>query len=124
MYRHNPELTGFARELRRNMTRQERRLWYDFLKDYPVRFLRQKVVARYIADFYCARADLIVELDGSQHYEEGGALKDAVRTEQLEQWGLTVLRIPNQAVDRNFQGVCDYLDLAVRQAMEGPPPQR
>ena len=67
--KHNSKIVPFAKELRKNMTKEERHLWYDFLKTYPVRFLRQKVLGRYIADFYCAKANVVIELDGSQHYE-------------------------------------------------------
>ena len=97
------------------MTREERHLWYDFLKDYPVRFLRQKVIDAYIVDFYCHDARLIIELDGSQHYEPDGANKDAVRTEQLERRGLLVLRVPNNEIFRNFSYICDYIDRLVRE---------
>ena len=89
------------------MTKEERRLWYDFLRTYPVRFLRQKVIDRYIVDFYCHQARLIIELDGSQHYEETGLLKDRVRTERIESRKLLVVRIPNNEVMNNFCGVCE-----------------
>ena len=78
--KHNKQLVSLARALRKNMTKEERRLWYDFLRDYPVRFSRQKVLGRYIADFYSAEAKLIIELDGSQHYEDENIRKDARRT--------------------------------------------
>ena len=100
--KHNSELTANARTLRKNMTKEERHLWYDFLKDYPVRFLRQKVIDNYIVDFYCHQARLIIELDGSQHYEPDGLLKDKIRTKKFEQRNLTVLRIPNNEVNYNF----------------------
>ena len=112
--KHNPLLTEYARELRKNMTKEEKRLWYDFLKDYPVRFLRQKVIDHYIVDFYCHDARLIIELDGSQHYDEKGQMKDAIRTEKLEQRSLSVIRIPNSEINRNFRGVCEYIDLFIR----------
>jgi very-short-patch-repair endonuclease len=80
----NKNLVRNARALRRNMTRQERRLWYDFLRSYPVKFTRQKILGRFIADFYCASARLVIELDGSQHYEDEGLRKDADRTALLE----------------------------------------
>ena len=82
--KHNPKLTENAKELRRNMTKEEKHLWYDFLKTYPVRFLRQKVIDDYIADFYCHKARLIIELDGSQHYTAYGLLKDRIRTKNLK----------------------------------------
>lgn len=78
--KHNTKLTDSAKTLRKNMTKEERHLWYDFLRSYPVRFLRQKVIDNYIADFYCHEARLIIELDGSQHYEDKGLLKDKIRT--------------------------------------------
>ena len=114
-YKHNPSLTENARKLRKDMTKEERHLWYDFLKDYSVRFLRQRVIDNYIVDFYCAQAGLVVELDGSQHYEPEMALRDAFRTEQLEKRDLTVLRIPNNAVNQNFLGVCQHIDMLVQQ---------
>ena len=122
--KHNPALTENAKALRKSMTKEERRLWYDFLRTYPVRFLRQKVIDRYIADFYCHAARLVIELDGSQHYEDAGLLKDFIRTERIEERGLTVVRIPNNAVNRNFRGVCEYIDYAVKHALnpgEYPP---
>ena len=105
--KHNRKIVPLAKELRKNMTREERHLWYDFLKSYPIRFLRQKVIDNYIVDFYCHSARLIVELDGSQHYEEKGLLKDKIRTERIEQRNLTVIRIPNNEVNRNFEGVAN-----------------
>ena len=96
------------------MTKEERRLWYDFLRSYSIRFLRQKVIDNYIVDFYCHEARLIIELDGSQHYEEKGLLKDKIRTQIIENRNLTVIRVPNNEVNRNFRGVCEYIDLFVR----------
>ncbi|MBQ3551295.1 MAG: endonuclease domain-containing protein [Clostridia bacterium] len=116
-YQHNPKLTPIAKALRKNMTKQERHLWYDFLKGYQVRFLRQKVIDDYIVDFYCSQAELVIELDGSQHYSESGTLKDRIRTERLEKRNLTVLRIPNNEVDKNFNGVCEYIDLYVKETL-------
>ncbi len=113
--KHNKQLVPLARQLRREMTKEERRLWYDFLRTYPVRFLRQRVIGNYIADFYCAQAKLVIELDGSQHYEADAAQKDAERTTFLEQYGLRVLRFANNEVNENFSGVCEYIDLAVKQ---------
>ena len=118
--KHNAELTTNARALRKNMTKEEKHLWYDFLKTYPVRFLRQKVIDNYIVDFYCHSARLIIELDGSQHYEEKGLLKDKIRTEIIEQRNLTVVRIPNNEVNRNFEEVCQYIDIAVKESLRQP----
>ena len=115
--KHNPSLTRNARMLRKNMTKEERRLWYDFLKGYPVRFLRQKVIDNYIVDFYCNQARLIIELDGSQHHEKVGMLKDKIRTEKIENRNLTVLRIPNNEINENFYGVCEYIDMYVKESL-------
>ena len=116
-YKHNKALVTNARNLRKNMTKEERHLWYDYLRTYPVKFLRQKIIGKYIVDFYCAKAKLIVELDGSQHYEEKGTEHDAERTAFLEQYGIRVLRIPNNEVNKNLSGVCEYIDLAVKQSL-------
>ena len=115
--KHNSQLVPFAKQLRKEMTREERHLWYDFLRDYPIRFSRQKVLGRYIADFYCAKAKLVIELDGSQHYEDSGIRTDAERTAFLEAYGLKVIRIANCDINRNFQSVCMYIDEMVRQSL-------
>ena len=115
--KHNRELTSRARELRKNMTKEERHLWYDFLRQYPVPFSRQKVLGKYIVDFYCAKAKLVIELDGSQHFESDAMAKDAERTNFLADYGLTVIRIPNNEISQNFDGVCEYIDQAVKQSL-------
>ena len=115
--KHNPKLTTLARNLRKNMTKEEKRLWYEFLKDYPVRFLKQKVIDNYIADFYCHDARLIIELDGSQHYEEKQMLKDNIRTERIESRNLEVIRIPNESINRNLKEVCFYIDAIVTEKL-------
>ena len=103
-----------AKDLRKNMTPWERKLWYEFLRNYPVRFQRQKAIGNYIADFYCAKARLIIELDGGGHYEEKQSEKDAIRAKTLESMNLTVLRICNLDIDRNFRGVCEHIELTVK----------
>ncbi len=115
--KHNKQLVPLAKQLRKEMTKEERHLWYDFLRMYPVRFSRQKVLGKYIADFYSAEAKLVIELDGSQHYEDNNIAKDTERTAFLESYGLTVIRIPNNEVNRNFRGVCEYIDTAVKQSL-------
>ena len=106
----------FAQELRKNATKEERRLWYDFLRTYPIQFNRQKPTGAYIVDFYCDAARLVIELDGGQHYEEQGLLRDRIRTECLEQeYGLKVLRFTNLEIAQNFRDVCTAIDLEVRQ---------
>jgi very-short-patch-repair endonuclease len=104
---HNPTLKPYAQRLRRDMTGEERHLWYDFLNRLPVRFNRQKVIGPYIVDFYCASAKLVVELDGSQHCEEAGIAADERRDTFLAEQGLRVLRYTNVDVHRNFNGVCE-----------------
>ncbi len=101
------------------MTRQERHLWYSFLKTYPVKFYRQRVIDHYIADFYCSKAKLIIELDGSQHYTEEGEEYDQIRTDILERYGLEVIRFSNADVDKNFVGVCEAIDEKVKQRKIG-----
>ena len=118
--KHNKQLVPFAKQLRKEMTKEERHLWYDFLRTYPVRFSRQKVLGKYIADFYSAEAKLVIELDGSQHYENVNTEKDAERTAFLEVYGLTIIRIPNNEVSRNFRGVCEYIDAAAKQSLSQP----
>ena len=115
--KHNKQLVPFAKQLRKEMTKEERHLWYDFLRNHPIRFSRQKILGKYIADFYSAEAKLVIELDGSQHYEDVNAEKDTERTAFLEGYGLTVLRIPNNEVMRNFRGVREYIDTAVKQSL-------
>ncbi len=115
--KHNKELVPRAKELRREMTKEERHLWYDFLRTYPVRFCRQKVLGNYIADFYSAQAKLIIELDGSQHYQDDHLLKDEERTSFLKQYGLAVIRFSNKEIHDHFQGVCEWIDQSVKKRM-------
>ncbi len=116
--KHNRVIVPFAKELRKNMTKEERHLWYDFLRDYPVKFTRQKVLGKYIADFYCAKAKIALEVDGSGHYEQSGLEKDQMRTNYLEQFGIRVIRISNLDVIKNFEGVCQYIDSEVKQSLK------
>ena len=112
---YNGDYKPLAQKLRRNMTRQERHLWYDFLKVHPAVFRRQKQFGHYIVDFYCAGARLVVELDGSQHYEPEEQQRDAERDQYLSGLGLKVLRFSNLDVDRNFNGMCVAINTAVRE---------
>ena len=114
--KHNPELVGNARQLRKNMTAEERILWYQYLRTYPVKFYRQRTMGHYIVDFYCAKARLVVEIDGSQHYEDEGLEYDRARTAYLESLGLKVLRVPNNEIWKNLRGVCEAIDEQVRRA--------
>ena len=104
------ELIPFAKELRANMTSQENRLWHCFLKNYPIRFQRQKVIKCFVADFFCHKAGLIIEIDGSQHYTEDGMVRDSERTAILSEFNLEVVRFSNCDVDDNFEGVCFTID--------------
>ena len=103
---HNPQLTPYARDLRNNMTPQERKLWYEYLRKYPIQFRRQITVERYILDFYCAQAKLAVEIDGAQYYESKGKQHDLCRTNYLNSVGIEVLRFTNSDVEEKFLGVC------------------
>ena len=108
------KIRRYSQELRRNMTREERRLWYDFLKTYPVPIHRQYSFGEYIVDFYCHQAKLVIELDGSQHCEPDQAKYDRVRTAYLEKEGLYVMRISNRDVTGQFRAVCEAVDHAIR----------
>lgn len=114
---YNSEMNPRARKLRKEMTRQERHLWYDFLRLYPVKIYRQRVIDSFIVDFYCASAKLVIELDGSQHYDEEGLAYDAMRTKALEGYGLKVVRFSNLDIDKNFEGVCAAIDDMIQEAL-------
>ena len=118
--KHNKQLVPFAKQLRKEMTKEERHLWYDFLRDYPIRFSRQKVLGKYITDFYCAKAGLVIELDGSQHYEDKALARDMERTAFLQGYNIQVLRIPNNEIFRHFESVCTYIDNMVKQSLSQP----
>ena len=119
---HNPKLTSRAQELRRNMTKEERKLWYGYLNRYPYRFRRQVTAGRFILDFYCAAAKLAVELDGSQHFLPQGIAKNAQRTAWLEANGIFVLRFSNGDVMGNLRGVCEKIDSVVKARVQKPLP--
>jgi len=114
MGKYNGKLLSNAHTLRKNMTKEERHLWYDFLKSYPCHVYKQRIIGNYIVDFYCPSAKLIIELDGSQHYEDEGREKDNIRSNYLESLGLKIIRIPNNEISRNFRGVCEYIDEQIR----------
>ena len=117
MKEYNKANSPLAKTLRKNMTPWERKLWYEFLRYYPVRFQSQKAIGNYIADFYCAKASLVVELDGGGHYTAEQTEKDNIRTKELEEINLTVLRVCNLDIDRNFSGVCEYIDSYVKNSL-------
>lgn len=111
---YNKKNIPLAKELRKNATTEENHLWYDFLSKYPVRFQRQKAIGDFIADFYCKRAKLVIEIDGSQHYTADGKQKDKFRTEILKGFDLSVVRFTNLQIKINFRGVCEYIDSIVK----------
>ena len=117
MKSYNRSNIPLAKALRKNMTPWERKLWFEFLRNYPVRFQRQKAIGNYIADFYCAKARLVIELDGGGHYSAEQSEKDTTRTRRLEAMNLTVLRICNMDIDRNFTGVCECVEQAVLKSL-------
>ena len=104
------------------MTKEERKLWYECLSSYPIRFYRQRIIDSYIVDFYCHKAKLVIELDGSQHYEKAGQQHDTKRTEYLQSLGLKVIRFSNLDVLQNLEGVCTAIDLLVQERLLGNPP--
>ena len=102
------------------MTRQEKHLWYDFLRYYPVKVYKQRIIDDFIVDFYCHSARLAIELDGSQHYTNHGKAHDEARTEILERYGIHVLRFSNKDIDDNFSGVCQMIDMVIRERIVTP----
>ena len=110
-------LTPRAREMRRDMTRQEEKLWCGFLRSFPIRFQRQKVIGHFIVDFYCHEAGLAIEVDGGQHYSDYGMAYDAERSAVLERYGVEVLRFSNLDVDRKFGAVCEMIGVKVEERM-------
>ena len=109
-----------ARRLRREMTPHERMLWYLFLRKYPVKIYKQRIIGKFIVDFYCASARLVIELDGSQHYESQQLSYDSERSKFLTSLGLEVLRFSNREIDRDFQGVCEQINLSIQNRLQDP----
>ena len=114
---YNKNNIPLAKQLRKDATREENKLWYDFLSKYEIRFQRQKAIDNFIADFYCHKAKLIIEVDGSQHYTEQGRQKDYFRTEILEEYDLKVIRFTNRQINTNFRNVCEYIDAVVKASL-------
>ena len=115
---YNNQLLERARNLRKEMTPQERHLWYDFLKGYNIKIYKQRPIGTFIADFFCAKAKLIIEIDGSQHFSEEGLKSDQLRTEFLNQLGIEVIRFSNYDVDNNFYGVCTQIDIEIKRRIK------
>ena len=114
---YNKQNIPLAKELRTNATKEENHLWYDFLSKHKVRFQRQKVIDNFIADFYCHKARLVIEIDGSQHFSAEGKKKDEFRTEILSEYNLKVLRFTNLQIRENFEGVCQYIDKVINESL-------
>ena len=114
----NYKMLGTARALRRNLTPQEHRLWYVFLRDYPIKIYKQRIIESFVVDFYCAQSRLVIELDGSQHYTEQGKAYDAERSAVLEQYGLLVLRFANNDVDNHFDAVCAQIHSIIQSRLQ------
>ena len=107
---YNPQLIPIAKELRKNPTPAERKLWQDFLRNFPFRVLRQRPIDNFIVDFYCAALKLVIEVDGESHFTEQGKQYDTERTSILEGYGLKVIRFTNVEVWQSFEGVCRELE--------------
>lgn len=103
---YDKKLKSRADELRKNMTQQEWNLWYFYLRNHRLKWYRQRIIDRFIVDFYCHAAKLVIEIDGKQHYTDQGIVYDTERTQVLQGYGLKVLRYTNQQVVDNFQDVC------------------
>ena len=107
---YNKKLREPTRLLRKNMTRQEKHLWYDFLSKHPIKFVKQRPIGDFIVDFYCSKAKLVIEIDGSQHYTDEGKSYDELRTAIINKFGVDVIRFSNYDIDKNFEGVCEKID--------------
>ena len=105
----NNDLLKNARTLRKEMTPQELRLWYRFLRTYPVKIYKQRIIGEYIVDFYCHPARLVIEIDGSQHYDPERVVYDKKRTAYLESLGLKVIRFSNADINVRFSAVCEEI---------------
>ena len=118
---YNKKNIALSKNLRKNATPQENHLWYDFLSKYEVRFQRQKAIDSFIADFYCHKARLVIEIDGFQHYTNEGKLHDAARTQILEQYGISVLRFADSDIEQRFEGVCHLISKTIQERIENAP---
>ena len=107
-------LSSCAKALRKNMTPQENKLWYQFLRTYPLKIYKQRIIDAYIVDFYCAKAKLVIEIDGSQHYSQEGQEHDQRRSEALARYGVQVLRLSNREVNGEFDAVCQMIHQAIQ----------
>ena len=119
----NNRLLPRARDLRKEMTPEERKLWYLFLRHYPVKFYKQRILGSFIVDFYCHAAKLVIEIDGSQHYEAEGHAYDEERTAVLRGYGLEVIRFSNRDINDRFPAVCEQIDTIVKAKRRSPHDQ-
>ena len=110
----NNKLLQNAKDLRKNMTKQEKRLWYDFLRHYAIKFYKQRIIDDFIADFYCHKARLVIEIDGSHHFDDKGKIYDRERTKIIGHYGIIVIRFSNREVDEDFETVCCKIDKIVK----------
>jgi very-short-patch-repair endonuclease len=111
----NEQLRQNGRNLRKEATREENHLWFDFLRTHALQFHRQRIIGSYIVDFYCPAVKLAVEIDGSQHFEEDGMAYDRNRTIYLNSLGVTVIRFSNRDIQADFEGVCAAIDLQIKE---------
>ncbi len=114
---YNSNLIDNARKLRKSMTEEERKLWYCFLRRHRAKFVRQRPIGNYIADFYCSKARLVVEIDGIQHYDEAAAKYDEKRTKAINNLGIKVIRFDNDEINKEFEEVCYAIDVAVKERL-------
>lgn len=114
----NGNMLTTAKMLRKNMTPHERKLWYMFLRNYPVKIYKQRIIESFIVDFYCASARLVIEIDGSQHFSEQGIKYDKERSAVIEAYDLKVLRFTNYDVDTAFNAVCETIDSEIKLRLE------
>ena len=112
---YNPSLIDNARTLRKSMTEEERKLWYCFLRRHRAKFVRQRPIGNYIADFYCAKAKLVIEIDGIQHFDEDAFKYDMRRTKAINRLGVEVIRFSNEEVNREFEEVCHAINEAIKE---------
>ncbi|BDU50722.1 endonuclease domain-containing protein [Haliovirga abyssi] len=120
---YNKKLISIAKKLRKEMTQQEKHLWYDFLRHYPIKIYKQKVIDNFIVDFYCYKAKLVIEVDGSQHYTEDGIEYDKARTKVLNSYNLEVVRFSNYEVENRFEEVCESIDEIIKSKVKDSPSQ-
>ena len=115
---YNKNLREVSKKLRKNMTPQEKHLWYDFLSKHNIKFVKQRPIGRFVADFYCSKAKLVIEIDGSQHYTDEGKNYDEFRTEIINKYGVKVVRFSNYDIDNNFEGVCAEIEREIKDRLQ------